>query len=110
MGVSLDIWSQGTHIAFAGGTTGILAFIDLIGHMVLSLVAEYNISKIQDCLNRSKKKINKHDFKLILYIQHVSPEDEIGSELIKVLESLCTKYAKPIFEVKKSEEDDPWDT
>ena len=101
MGVPLDIWSSGTHIAFAGGTTGILAFIDLIGHMVLSLIAEYNIGKIKDCLNRSKKKINKHDFKLILYLQKVNPDDEIGSELIKVLENLCAKYSKPIFEVKR---------
>lgn len=108
MGVSLNILQQGTHIAFAGGITGIIAFIDLIGHMVLSLIAEYNISKIQDCLNRSKNKINKNDFKLILYLQKVNSEDEIGSELIKILENLCTKYSKPIFEVKKSEE--PWDT
>ena len=46
MGIPLEIWSQGTHVAFAGGTTGILAFIDLIGHMVFSLVSEYTIGKI----------------------------------------------------------------
>jgi hypothetical protein len=43
MGVPLEIWQQGTHVAFAGGITGILAFIDLIGHMILSLIAEYTI-------------------------------------------------------------------
>ena len=75
--------------------------------MVLTLIAKLNPGRIQDCLDRSKKKINEHEFKLVLYLQKVNPEDEIGSELIKILENLCVKYSKPIFEVKRSEE--AWD-
>ena len=68
------------------------------------LVAEYNTGKIRDYLEKSKNKVNKLNFKFILYIQE---ENQIANDLIKVLEQLCVKFSKPIFELRKVDEE--WD-
>ncbi len=39
MGLGLNIQSEGTHIAFTAGT-GVLAFIDLVGHLILRVIFE----------------------------------------------------------------------
>jgi hypothetical protein len=43
MGLGLDIKPTGTHIVFAAGT-GILPFVDLIAHMILSIKSAETLS------------------------------------------------------------------
>jgi hypothetical protein len=39
MGLSLELKPRGKHIAFAAGT-GILVFLDLVAHLILSLISK----------------------------------------------------------------------
>ena len=69
MGLSLGLQSNGTHVAYAAGT-GILPFIDIIGHLILSLAAP-------DLLEDSPNRLGD-DFKLVLYTCSHTEDEAIG--------------------------------
>ena len=83
MGLSLNVQQEGTHIAFAAGT-GILPFIDIIGHLILSLASEGSASLNSDSniLQNSENKVNPERFKLVLYTSFLDEDEAIGLKLI----------------------------
>lgn len=60
---------SGTHVAYAAGT-GILPFIDIIGHLIIALAAP-------DLLEGSPNRLTD-DFKLVLYTSFHSEDEAIG--------------------------------
>ena len=85
MGTGLGISSTGRHVAFAAGT-GILAFIDLVGHLILRLV-DFPIEFCEPLFDLDK-------FQFILYSCFSSPGDAIGLDLINTLLQLCKEKNK----------------
>lgn len=81
MGQGLQIPTEGTCIAFTGGT-GSLVFIDLVAHLVrknLKLLKDD-----EDCQLGLK-------FKFIFYVSFPQRDDAIGLELCQGLQDLCQK-------------------
>jgi len=86
LGTGLGIQTKGRHVAFAAGT-GILAFIDLVAHLILRLLnfpAEY-----------AEPLIDLNNFSFILYTCFSCHEDVIGLQLIDCLLELCRIHKKP---------------
>ena len=90
MGLSLGIHKTGTHIAFAAGT-GILPFVDLIAHLILTLASP-------QLLEDSPNRVDPDSFKLILYPSFQDENEAVALDLIDTLEQLCSSNNKPIFE------------
>ena len=90
MGLSLGISRTGTHVAFVAGT-GILPFVDLIAHLILTLACP---QVLQDSMNT----VDPDSFKLVLYSSFQNENEAIALELIDALESLCEKTGKKVFE------------
>ena len=78
MGKGLDLQESGTHLFFAGGT-GILTFIDLVGHLVklnLNLLPEH-------------ERFFKSDFKMVLFLSFNNREEAIALELLEAFAEMC---------------------
>jgi len=102
MGRGLDVYPQGYHVAFAGGT-GVLPFIDLVAYLLLRVVSEIGgvdvvgemIKELEqqgiDTERIVDRKIDIRNFKFELYTTFASEEESIGLELIKALHDLCEK-------------------
>ena len=86
LGTGLGITSTGRHVAFAAGT-GILAFIDLVGHLILRL-ADFPIEFCEPLIDLDK-------FQFVLYSCFSTPADSIGFDLIHTLLQLCKDKNKP---------------
>ena len=77
MGEGLGINTEGKHVIFAAGT-GILPFMDLIAHLLLSV-------KQPELL--SSHKVDPNSFKLVLYTSFLNEKEAVGLELIEALKS-----------------------
>lgn len=88
MGKGLQIESQGTHVAFAAGT-GVLVFVDLVAHLIISLLAKY---EGHDLLEHAINKVDIDNFKLILYTSFSDEQEAICLPLIEGLKALCAKH------------------
>ena len=83
MGKGLDVQKDGVHIAFAAGT-GILAFADLIGYLIVSLTMP------QLCTEASLG----DSFKFILHYSYYDSKEAVCLDLIQALVTLCEKQGK----------------
>ena len=80
----------GTYVIYAAGT-GILAFSDLISHLILSLIAKYEgHSALKDVVTP----IDIDNFKLILYTSFQDEKEAVCLSLIEGLIQLCKKYKR----------------
>lgn len=90
MGKGLEIKPKGRHVAYAAGT-GILVFIDLVGHLILSLLSKYEgLSFFEE----GSQTIDIDDFKLVLNASFRSREEAVCLELMEGLKELCRKYER----------------
>lgn len=89
MGKGLNPVQGGRHVAYAAGT-GVLVFMDLVGHMILKLVAEQGGPDVLAELHNEFGDVPKlpEDFYLELRSSFLEPNETIGLELIEALESL----------------------
>ena len=92
MGKSLNVNPSGLHVAFAGGT-GILPFMDLIGH-----VAFFNLGLTHLLGSKTEQRISD-DFKLKVYISNPTRQSSIGLTLLEALEKYCKKNGMQNFEL-----------
>lgn len=103
MGKGLQIQSEGTHIAFTGGT-GSLLFLDLVAHL---------IRKNLRLLNKSEdSKLHLQNFRFILFMSFQSRDEACGLDLCLGLQQLCDKYGFSNFDLRLrfSDRKDPrWD-
>lgn len=97
MGLGLNIQSEGTHIAFTAGT-GILAFIDLVAHLILRILFEKSNAPniIEEVLKIGgdcrPEMINLNKFRFELFTSTNSEDQLSGVALINCLINLCEKY------------------
>ena len=75
MGQGLGIEPTGTYVIYAAGT-GILPFMDLLGHLILT----FNSPEIL-----SSHKIDPDSFKLVLFASFLNEKEALGTEIIKAL-------------------------
>ena len=105
MGKSLNIHSDGVHMAFGAGT-GVLPFMDLVAQ-----VAFYNLG-IEQLMGAKQERLTDH-FKLRFYVSFQSRKDSIGLELLEALHEFCNQTGRDNFELhlRISNENKPrrWD-
>ncbi len=76
MGKGLGIHSQGTHIAFTGGT-GVLVFLDLVAHLLRKVLGMLDAEE--------DRQIQLGRFKFILFVSFQTKEEVIGFDICRGL-------------------------
>ena len=91
MGKGLNPASGGRHIGYAAGT-GILVYVDLIGHLILKLVAAQGGPDVIGTLRKSPEYADvpllDDDFKFEIYTGFFSSEEAIALPLLEALQEL----------------------
>lgn len=95
MGIGLGVENHGTHVAFAAGT-GVLPFIDLVGHILLQLVdKDYVLEEAGIKTSYDDITIDIDNFNFQLYFSYSNEEEAVCLQLINKVKELCEKLEKP---------------
>ena len=89
MGKGLNPTKGGTHVAYCAGT-GVLVFVDLVGHLLLKQVAKNGGPDVLGKLHAEMEGIPSlpDDFRFEINNSFASEEEGIALELMKALESI----------------------
>mmetsp|Transcript_17074 Transcript_17074/g.26408 ORF Transcript_17074/g.26408 Transcript_17074/m.26408 type:complete len:117 (-) Transcript_17074:146-496(-) len=92
MGRGIDVKTTGDHTAFVGGT-GILPFLDLVGHLILRILSDSIGENLCDFFESNKIELN--NFRFNIFTAFHDEDEAIGQELITILSDLCQKHQYP---------------
>jgi len=81
MGKGIDLKPSGVHIAFTAGT-GVLVFLDLVAYLL-----RLNLGQASDTISGGRK-LDRANFKFVLFTSYASAEESIGEELCSGLMKL----------------------
>ena len=91
MGRGLNASQGGRHIAFCAGT-GVLVFVDMIGHLILRQVAAQGgpdvLARLRELPEYADATVLPNNFKFELHTAFADKDEAIALPLIEVLESL----------------------
>lgn len=78
LGKGLEVQPTGTYVAYAAGT-GILVFIDLIGHLILSIADKFEGTNY---LGEATNKVDLNNFRLVLFSSFADEKEAVCLQLI----------------------------